>query len=269
MTRPFLISLCALPLLVGCPAEEAELPPPPDFVGDKDLSLYLFGAFDAEDPVEMQQGVEALDVQLSSVDLLGDQSGRRWDGGEMLTEDDHGGATIWADAQPLDQVIITVAGHSTFGPDAHATLIPMADQTPFESSSSAEYNRTVLGDADAFVAGTSARLETTNEVHRSNAIVNVWYDTPKVFRWIELTDGRNALVARAWLEEPFVGENGNNTLEQFQALEVRIPDPDGGAVLYTTIWGDLKPPLGDVLVGNVTANGIDEGWEKTDAFLAQ
>ncbi len=267
--RTHLLVLGSLSLLVaGCPAGGSDDPlPTPDFVGDADLNLYLFGHFDAEDPLEMQQGVEALEEQLSAIDLTGDQDGRRWNDGELLTEEHWGGATYWADAQPLDQVVVTVAGHSAFGPADHASLIPIADQTPFESSSSAAYNRTVIGDSDCFVAGTCDRVETMNEVHRSNAIVNIWYDTPKVFRWVELSDGRQALVARAWLEEPFEGESGNNRLEQFTALEVRIADPDGGAILYTTIWGDLKPPLGDAIVQNITANGIDEGWEKTDDFL--
>lgn len=267
MTRFPLVLLCALPFLGGCPSEGTELEPPPDFVGDKDLSVYLFGAFDATEPLEMIQGVEALEVQLAPVDLLGDQGNRRWDGGAMLTEEDHGGATIWSGAQPLDQLIITVAGHSTHGPDEHATLIPIEDQTPFESGSSETYNRTVVGDGDCFVAQTCDRLETLNEVHRQNILVNIWYDTPKVFRWIEMTDGRKALVARAWLEEPFSGENGNNTFEQFQALEVRIPDPEGGAILFTSIWGDLKPSPGELVSANTTANGIDEGWEKTDEYL--
>jgi hypothetical protein len=267
MTRTPLALLCALPLLTACPSEDVEPLPTPDFVGDKDLSVYLFGAFDATDPLEMQQGVEALEEQLATVDLLGDQSGRRWDGGAMLTSEDHGGATVWEDAEPLDQLIITVAGHSTHGPEEHGSLVPVPDQTPFESSSSAAYNRTLLTDGDCFVARSCDRLATTNEVHRQNFLVNIWYDTPKAFRWIELSDGRIAMVARAWLEEPFVGENGNNTLEQFTALEVRIEDPDGGAVLYTTIWGDLKPSPGELVSANTTANGIDEGWEKTDAFL--
>lgn len=254
--------------LFGCPSEETELPPPPDFVGDSDLSLYLFRAFDATDPLEMQQGVEALDAQLATVDLTGDQSGRRWDGGErFLTEDDHGGATIWEGAQPLDQLIISVGGKSTHPVASHASLAPIPDQTPFESSSSAAYNRTLVTDGECFVAGTCATLETMNEVHRQNILVNIWYDTPKFFRWIELSDGRMAMVTRAWLEEPFTGESGNNTFEQFTALEIRIDDGEGGTTLYTTIWGDLKPSPGELVSSNTTANGIDEGWENTDAYL--
>ncbi|MCO4770218.1 MAG: hypothetical protein KDA24_09330 [Deltaproteobacteria bacterium] len=267
MRSILLSTLLALPLLAGCPSEDTELPPPPDFVGDSDLNLYLFGAFDAEDPVEMQQGVEALDAQLATVDLVGDQSGRRWDGGEFLTEDDHGGATIWDGAQPLDQLVITVAGQSVHPVIDHASLIPIPDQTPFESSSSAAYDRTLISDGDCFVGQTCDRLETMNTVHRQNILVNITYDTPKFFRWVELSDGRDALVARAWLEEPFTGANGNNTFEQFTALEVRIDDGEGGAIVYTTIWGDLKPSPGDLVSGNTTANGIDEGWENTDAWL--
>ncbi len=253
--------------LLACPTGGGEDPlPVPDFVGDSDLNLYLFGHFDAADPVEMQQGVEALEESLAAIDLTGDQADRRWDAGEFLTPDDYGGADIWADADPFDQIIVSVAGRSTHDVVAHGELIPLADQTPFESSSSAAYNRTLVGDGDAFVAQTSDKLETLNEVHRQNFLLNVWYDTPKDFRWITLSDDRKALVARAWLQDAYEGENGNNTLEQFTALEVRIPDADG-TVLYTTIWGVLNPSIGDVVLSNSVANGIDEGWENTDAYL--
>ncbi len=267
MHRSHLSVLALVSLLAGCPVAGGEDPlPVPDFVGDSDLNLYLFGHFDAEDPVEMQQGVEALEESLVAVDLAGEQSGRRWDTGSLLTTADYGGATIWDGADPLDQIVVSVAGRSSHDVVEHGELIPLADQTPFESNSSAAYNRTLLGDGDAFVAQTADRLETMNEVHRQNAILNVWYDTTKVFRWVELTDGRKALVARAWLGEAFVGENGNNTLEQFTALEVRIPDTNG-TVLYTAIWGALRPSLGDVVLSNSVANGIDQGWENTDLFL--
>lgn len=262
------LSVLALgPFLLACPTSGGEDPlPTPDFVGDSDLNLYLFGHFDAADPVEMQQGVEALEESLAAVDLTGAQADRRWDSGAPLTTADHGGADIWEGADPLDQIIVSVAGRSTHDVVDHGSLIPLADQTPFESSSSAEYNRTLLGDGDAFVAQTASVLQTLNEVHRQNFLLNVWYDTPKDFRWIELADGRKALVARAWLADAYEGENGSNTLEQFTALEVRVPDANG-TVLYTTIWGVLRPSIGDVVLANSVANGIDEGWENTDAYL--
>ena len=268
MRRSCLSLLALASLLTACPTSGGEDPlPVPDFVGESDLNLYLFARFDAADPLEMQQGVEALEESLAAVDLTGDQDARRWDTGSPLTPDDYGGAAIWEGADPLDQIIVSVAGRSTFDVSLHADLIPMADQTPFESSSSVEYNRTLVGDGDAFVAQTSTQLSTMNQVHRQNFILNVWYDTPKDFRWIELSDGREALVARAWLEDAFEGENGSNTLEQFTALEVRIPDA-AGTVLYTTVWGFLRPSIGDVVLANSVANGIDEGWENTDAFLS-
>ena len=87
-------------------------------------------------------------------------------------------------------------------------------------------------------------------------------------RCVELTDGTSAFVARAWLEEAYTGENGANTLEQFTALEVKAP-LDGGTLLYTIVWGASDPPLGEVIVQNATANGIDEAWEKTDTYLGE
>lgn len=259
----------SLDLLAGCPAgDNTELEPPPDFVGDSDLNQYLFANFDAEDPVRMQQGVEALIDQLAEVDLTGDQGDRRWNQPTLLTEEYYGGATIWADADPYDQVSVAVAGWSAFPPAEQATITTIADQTPFESSSSAAYNRTVRSGGDCFASGDCAVLDTINEVHRDNALLDVWYDTPKFFRWIELTDGTSAFVARAWLEEAYTGENGANTLEQFTALEVKAP-LDGGTLLYTIVWGASDPPLGEVIVQNATANGIDEAWEKTDTFLGE
>lgn len=254
-------------LLTACPSGGGEDPlPTPDFVGDSDLNVYLFSRFDSTEPLEMQQGVEALEESLAGVDLVGDQSGRRWDMTDPLTSDDYGGANVWEGADPLDQIIVSVAGRTAYDVTDLGALVPIADQTPFESASSAEYNRTVVGDGDAFVAQTLDVLETENEVHRQNFILNVWYDTPKWFRWIELSDGRQALVARAWLEDAYEGVNGNNTLEQFTALEVRIPDAEG-TILYTTVWGFLRPSIGDTVLSNSVANGIDEGWENTETYL--
>lgn len=266
--RSTTLSLLALAsLLTACPTGGGEDPlPTPDFVGDSDLNVYLFAHFDATEPLEMQQGVEALEESLAAVNLTGDQADRRWDMTAPLTPDDYGGANIWEGADPLDQIIVSVAGRSAHDVTDLGGLIPIADQTPFESASSVEYNRTVVGDGNAFVAQTIDVLETDNEVHRQNFILNVWYDTPKFFRWIELSDGRKALVARAWLEQAYEGENGTNSLEQFTAMEVRIPDANG-TVLYTTVWGFLRPSIGDTVLANSVANGIDEGWENTEAHL--
>lgn len=262
--KPLTLSAAALLLLAGCGDQTPEIE---DTIGDTPLVRHLFAHFGDEDPLAMQQGIEALEVALEPVDLEGDKSVRRFDELETLRPEDWGTATMWADSDPLDQVVAGLAGRSAWPPADHAELALMTDQTPIESSSSETYDRTVNGDGSCFPTGDCARLDTTNEVHRDNILLDIWYETPKIFRWFDLSDGRQAIVATGWLEEPYTGDSGANTLEQFSVLDVRIPDADGGTTMYSVIWGAIDPPLDETIARNTTVNGIDEAWTKTDAYL--
>jgi len=259
--------LLALPLLalVGCS-------PPPEAPEElDDLLLFLFAEYDNEDPRAMEDGVLNLRAFLDGIaadDLALDASydARLWQP-TLLTADHYGSADPWSGADPTGQLPVMLATISAFSPAEHAALIPMVDQTPIESSSSNVYDRTIDGDADAFLAGDVDVLMTSNSIHRQNLLLDLFYDAPKQFRWVT-TDAGDALVTRSWIQQQFTGVEGTNTLDQFNSVEVMIPI-DGGSYQTTTLWGQttLSPAVDDTILINTVRNGMQESFENSEAHL--
>jgi hypothetical protein len=253
-------------------------PPPeaPTELGD--LSIYLFANFDDPDPLVMQAGVVNMLAFIeefeASADLSVESSAtdRSWTI-FPLEESDWGGAPHVEGVDPLSLDSVSVAVRSSFAGSDHSPLIGVADQMPFESSSSARYDRTFLDDFDSWHAAQEGALRTSNEIDRDNILLTLTYDCSKDYRWVAMPDGSVATVGRSWISESFINEPGaggvgEDVLDFFSNLEMTIPSGDT-SVRYNAVWGHVGfvPAVDQTVLLNTVRNGIQEGMAKTEAYL--
>ncbi len=255
-------------------------PPPeaPTELGE--LSLYLFQHFDDPDPLVMQAGVVNMLAFLedfeAGTDLGIDSSAadRAWQ--LPVIEPQHwGGAEHWDGHNPLEQLPVAVAVRSAYTGQEHAAVVGLVDQTPVESSSSARYDRTFLTDFDAWSSGDSDVVQTSNSIDRDNLLLTLTYTSLKDYRWVELPDdGGRAAVGRSWITQQYVNEPGagtdsEDTLDFFSNMEVTIPS-GAGTLRYNALWGavNLVPAIDETILVNTVRNGLQEGYENTEDYLA-
>lgn len=270
--RRCLLAACAAALTACSPPQEA-----PDELTDTpvgDVNLFLFANFDHDDAGEMQRGMEAMKDFLEGLEETTDLGidspvADRAFTIAALEEENWGGAPHWTGHDPADQLPVAVAVRSAYDGDVHAELVGLVDQTPLESSSSAEYERTFLTSFDDWLAGTSDKLETSNAIHRDNILLDLEYVAFKDYRMVEMEDGTVATVARSWITEQYFNTDPNDTIDFFSNIEVTIPSGDG-TLRYNCLWGAVifDPTVAETLLVNTVRNGMQESYEKTEDYLA-
>lgn len=268
------LPIAALALFVLAASACTPLPEAPTDLGE--LSLYLFANFDDEDPLVMVAGTANLLQFLEDFEADGDlapdsdEQARSWTL-PLLEEGDFGGAPHWDGANAWDQLPVALAYRSAYGGAEHAPLVGLADQTPLESESSQSYDRTFDTDFDCWLAGDCEVVETTNAIHRNSSnVLEVIYTAYKDYRWVELPDdGGTAVVARSWTTDQYNDVNAAHHMDFFSNMEVTIPSGDG-AVRYNALWGAVvfDPPMNETLLENLVRDGLEEGFDNTDAYLA-
>ncbi len=267
------LSLAAVALF-AVTAACTPLPEAPTDLGE--LSLYLFANFDDEDPLVMVSGMANLlqfmeDFE-AETELGGesDEEARSWQL-PIMEEENWGGAPHWEGANPWDQLPVALAYRSAYTGDDHAPLIGLADQTPLESESSQAYDRTLDTDWECWLAQDCDKLETTNAIHRnSSGVLEVIYTAYKDYRWVELPDdGGMAVVARSWLTEQYNDVSAAHHMDFFSNMEVTIPSGDS-TIRYNALWGAVvfEPPMNETMLENLVRDGLEEGFDNTDAYLA-
>jgi len=270
-----LASLCVLLGFLG-----ACTPPPeaPTELGE--LSLHLFANFDDPDPLVMQAGIvnmlAFLEGYEASTDLLVDSSAadRTWQIPAIETQD-WGGADHWDGHDPTDQLPVAVAVRSSYSATEHAELVGLVDQTPIEGASSARYDRSFVTDFPAWLSKEVPSVETSNSIDRDNFLLTLTYDAAKDYRWVELPEGAgSAVVGRSWINRQYINEDGagtdnQDTLDFFSNMEVTIPS-GSGTLRYNALWGAVKfePALDETILVNTVRNGLQEGYENTEEYLA-
>jgi hypothetical protein len=267
MTRSAFALTLALASTAGC----AALPEAPDDLNS--LNSYLFSTFDDANPDVPGVGLENLAALLEattdrdfSTDSWRDHA---WEEIAALAEADWGTADMWPDADPDEQIGVTVAVHSAFAPADHGSLVELADQTPIESSSSAVYDRTFTTAIACFLDQSCDSVDTENAIERRNPLLEVDYDAPKQFRWVTLPESdETALLSRSWLRASFTGNGGNNVMKQFTSIETYLPR-DGGSWAFLTLWAyvDFDPEVAENIQRGSAGSGIQESFENSEAYL--
>jgi len=244
--RPLLFTL-----LVACA-------PPPDAPAELDEIVHLlFRDFEA-DAGELTEALDAL------APLVERASEPTYLLDDLATTDLMGVARPARDPAACDGV--AVLGESAHGPAAHGRLSTLTDQVPV-SPDHDRFDRTFGGDPDCFLDGGCEFLRTENDIVRSNILFTMPLTMYKDYRWVALTGGQRALVARGWLAESAHGEDGDNHLYQSYELEVWLPG-GAGSLRLMDLWAEPDYQiLSAEQVRDQTAIAIEAAFEAQESFL--
>ncbi len=247
--------------------------PPPEAPTELDeLSAYLFRNFENEDPAVMAAGLANLHAFFTSgeVDLDADYGDRAY-AVSPLTEDDVADVEVPATADLSAQEPVALVARSDHAPEAQATVMIEPDQTMVEPASPDHYVRTFLDpeDPSCFPDRGCAVLRTTNNIVKDKFPLNMTYDMPKDFRWLEMGEpgsGTWAVMGRAWVPERVVGEAGSVVMEQSFSIDVFLRDGDG-AIRYMALWYEMDMDVSSDVIAGTTKMGMNDMFEATEAYL--
>lgn len=263
MTR--LLSMTAVALLaIGC-AKPAEAP-----AEVTELPRFLFENLDSETGEELVVGIEALEAEwLMHVDLDGNTSDRSITPPVLLPE--HLGDIAYpTNVDPQLQVPVATAGRSIHDVQAHIDLQLEENWVCIGGNTTVYSNRTFQSDPDCWSDGTCDRIEVRNEIRKETIVADVWYDMPAMYRTLELSDGRTAMIGRQWLEKQYLADDPDKSWDQVYVLDVWWPmwdDPSQTARAYA-VWSSLTSPAPESLYLKLVMDGIPGGYANADAFIS-
>ncbi len=250
-------------LLAGCAKERALAPKELDELAHLAVSSY-------EQP-ELAEYVEGIASWLAD----NAESEEAWEGLRLtnLTQEDVADIDYPAGTELKAHAGLANAARSRFDLYAHASLIVEPDQRWTDPKTFDRYRRTLLeGQAAAFSEGEGV-ARTNNNIIKSGAFgVTIPYMLRKDYRWVALSDGTDAVVARAWIEKPGCSDNGKNCVKQSWGLEVFHGYAEGRSRRLYAVWIDVRTEA-DAFISDdgkigLMANGNQDILEATEEELA-
>lgn len=145
--------------------------------------------------------------------------------------------TFSSNADPESLVGAAIATVVEGNLDGYAAVVPEADQTFCDPQGFETWNRTILeGDETAFLAH-EGELKTDNDIVKNAVIYKVPYPTEEDYRWVQV-DGEDVLIARSWLYEEGVSEDGGVTAVAAFQVEIQA-NVDAGVRWYVESWTQI------------------------------
>lgn len=256
------LSLVSL-LLVGCGRAPVEAPE-----SLNELALFLVRNAEGDTLAELDAGLVELESELVAIGFDGSTNDRSVTL-TALGEADLGGLPTHDGFDPDAQVPVGVVGRSTHDMDAQLRIVEETNHVCIESATTKFYGREFTSDVACFVDRSCDTLSTVNEVRKESILANVWYDLHKDYRWVPMEDGREAMIARSWLAEPFQTDGGGGSWDQTYVFEAWIPDDSGGVQRWYAMWSSVSlSAINDGAWAALVKDGIDEGYEFADDYLA-
>ncbi len=233
-----------------------------------ELSRYLYREFEAEDPDTLAAGLDNLGAWLGELDLTVDTNERTYSL-DPLQEDDVAGLTRPEGRALSDLLGLGIAHDSPYALPDHAAYVVWEDQLTMSPLS--EYHwRHFDGDGAACLPDASCEVaRATDELKKDSVFIKVELALEKDFRWVVLADGQQALIARAWFEESFAGESGQNQLWQNHALDVYLPSANGHVLRWYVTWAEseFSGADDDIKIG-ILRSGIEDFLDACDEAAA-
>lgn len=244
-------------------------PPPKAPEEVSELTRFLFREWSHEDPSVMQDGIDQLDRFLrEEIDFKGDLNQRSMELGSIKREDLD--AVDWPkDQDPAKTIGLAVMRESRWPVGDHARFQAQSEQLAAEPSASKYARRFVEpGTPECFIAGDCAVLGSENDVTRKNFLMEVDIVLKKHFRWVELSDGRRAVVARSWVPRVFEAK-GEGRIAQSYAVDVWIEQEGGRTWRFQALYQhtEFGFDVDDSTQLTVVAGATDEAFEKGDKAI--
>lgn len=263
MNRFFALSLVTLAACGKPPVEApAEL---------NDLTLFITTHFADEDTAELDAGLVNLNAFMDGVTYMdGDEPSDIDDRAYTvapLTQDALGGMPTHDGFSPEEQIPVAITALSVHDMDGQLETVAEPNQVCIESATTKYYSRTFDTDLDAFLNRSAEWLETSNEVRKESPLGDVWYDLKKEYRWREMEDGTEVLIARTWAPDVYPTDGGGGTFDQTYILDVWYPDGDQTR-RYISMWSSVTLSLiNDNAWAGLVRGGLDEHTAFADDYI--
>ena len=230
----------------------------------------IFRDFDI-DPAALVGTLEAMDAAMDKLELEDKVRKRLYDVPE-LTAEYFADVAVPKGIDTKDQMragMVALSSHSV-----HDNLRAQVEEnmTCINAKSVTCHERVGAdddGDAQCFLDGDCEVYRTENTI-RIESVIDFWIQAPVDFRWVALSDGRQAAVGRTWMENKYTNDNGKREWRQRFGVDVFIEDPknDKKTRRFYASW--LAPSVNGI-PGNflqpAVRRGLDDGFVNPDEWL--
>ena len=222
----------------------------------------------------MEAGIESADAFLRTVDLERDRLVRSFDLAELHSEDV---VEMRSDVDPATAIGVAIAANSPWPIELHARLMTESDQTPAEPTAE-RYVREFLDPTDpsCFPDASCGLLKTSNDVRRSNPLYTLDFILWKDFRWIRVLEGgedsgRTSFLARSFVAERTLGENGTTEMVQSYTVDLWVQTPDDEVRRIQTLHSEVNiPGISDPdLIRGTIIYSIDQAFKAADDTIEE
>jgi len=259
--------------LPACESEEEWTPPePPPELAEATALVFLH--YDTTEPGVLEEHVGTLRGHLLDLDLSVGYEERCYTPADLTQEAIDTVTNPGRD--PAETLPVALAMSSAFPPDDHANVIVMPTQTEVEPASPVQYDRAFVDPTNpsCFPGRDCLRLDTHNTILKDYLLLELLYEMPKSFRWVEVGEpgsGEWAIVGRAWLDQEWWDPDGALALLQSYSIDLFVP-VDGGGIRYMSLWPEtfidgLKEP--DEFILTTTAEGMNDMFVATEEYVAE
>lgn len=247
-------------------------PPPQAPTEVDDLTRFLFREWGHEDPEVLQDGMVKLETFLMQMDFTKGLIHRSFQL-DSCTAEDVANVTTPADQDPANTVGMAVAYESRWSIEDHVRLQVEAKLLLDAEPSAKKYVRRFIDpkDPSCLSSGTCDVIFTENDITRSSLIMSVDLMLHKDFKWVEMPDGRRALVSRSWNPRVFTSPDGDDAILQSYTVDIWLERPQGKTWRYQALYQDSRFGF-DVEPGTIVATvtgSTDTMFETTDDVIGK
>ncbi len=227
------------------------------------LTAFMFQEWDNEDPTVLAAGLENIEAIAAEYPVEESNfANRSFEGVQALTAEDVSDVELNHGYDPAGAGGVALFLQSNFSVDEHVGLFLMEDQTLIEPASP-YYARTITDGGDCFASADCDTMRSENDVERKNIVVDTEHQTIKVWRWVELSDGRMAVAGRTWQPDLADSEKEDKIYQNY-SVEVWIPK-DAGALRFITTWSENSFDFADSLI----IGSVNDAFKACEEYLAE
>lgn len=227
------------------------------------LTAYMFREWDNDDVGVLVAGLENIESIGADYPVTDSNfANRSFEGVQALTTEDVGDVELLHGYSPENAGGVGLFLQSEFSIEQHVGLFTLADQTPIEPASP-YYSRTITDGETCFPTMECDTMSADNDVERKNIVVDTEHQTTKVWRWVELSDGRMAVAGRTW-QPDLADSDKEDKIYQNYSVEVWIPN-DAGTLRFITTWSENSFEFADSLI----IGSVNDAFKACEEYLTE
>lgn len=229
------------------------------------LAGYLFANFESAE--ELSDGLANLYLALDVVDYTADAKARSFTLSPLEESDVEGLNRPNRDPEACDS--LGLAHQSLWPLEEHVAYMILDDLVPTSASASI-YERSFLeGAGECFVDRSCPVMRTVNTIRRESLFLDIEYELFKDYRWVTLSDGQEAVLARGWIAESAHSDGGASHIYQNHELDVYFSDGSETRRLYV-VWTESDyAGIDEATAWNLSLNSTQKAFERLDEWIEE